>query len=284
MKLSVLTWATPVLLSTLLLSCQGKPAASDAGRAADSSRTASTIKGENVSYASDSVNATGFVAYDQNREGRRPIVLVIHEWWGLNDYTRSRVTQLAELGYFAFAADLYGGGKTAADPKEAQALATPFYMNPGLFKSRLEAALAKAKTFPQADTTQVAAIGYCFGGSAVLSAAKMGSPLAGVVSFHGTLAGTPAPIKNRIKAAFLVCNGQADLFVKPEDKAVFKKQMDSVGATYTFKEYPGALHAFTNPQATALGKKFNMPIAYNAAADSASWQDMKDFFGRIFHK
>jgi dienelactone hydrolase len=128
----------------------------------------------------------------------------------------------------------------------------------------------------------VAAIGYCFGGTQVLNMAKLGSPLAGVVSFHGGLAGVPAD-KNLLKAAILVCHGEADSFVPAADVAQFKKQMDSIGANYTFKTYANATHAFTNPAATENGKKFKMPIEYNAAADSASWSDMKTFFGKIFH-
>ncbi|MDB5229993.1 MAG: dienelactone hydrolase [Chitinophagaceae bacterium] len=280
--MKLFNWMAPVLLSAILLSCNGNSSSADESKTTDSTRKTTMIKAENVFYNTDSINAEGFLAYDQNKEGKRPIVIVVHEWWGLTDYAKTRATQLAELGYLAFAADMYGHSKTADNPKDAQNLAMPFYTNPGLFKSRLEAAIAKAKTFPQADTTQIAAIGYCFGGSAVLSAGKLGTPLNGVVSFHGTLAGTPAPVKG-LTTQFLVCNGEADGFVKPEDKTTFKKQMDSAGAKYTFKEYPGALHAFTNLKATEMGKKFKMPIAYNGAADTASWKDMKDFFGRIFH-
>ena len=125
------------------------------------------------------------------------------------------------------------------------------------------------------------AIGYCFGGTQVLNFALLGDKLNGVVSFHGGLQTTPPFDKSLLKANVLVCNGEADPFVPAEQVAAFRKGMDSIGAVYTFKSYPGATHAFSNPAATALGKKFNMPIAYNAAADSASWNDMKQFFEKV---
>lgn len=246
------------------------------GAAADSA----AIKEEPVSIKVDTTTSNSYVYYNPNASGKLPIVLVIPEWWGLNDYPRRRARQLAQMGYLAVAVDMYGNGKTAANPEEAQRMATPFYQNPQTAKQRLEAALAQAKTYPQADTTKTAAIGYCFGGGVVLNAARLGSDLNGVVSFHGSLAGPP-PRKD-MKAKILVCHGAADSFVPPAQVEAFKKSMDSVDADYTFKVYPDATHAFTNPDATENGKKFNMPIAYNAAADSASWNDMKAFFGRIF--
>src|SRR6476660_7972980 len=176
-----------------------------------------------------------------------------------------RAKQLAQLGYLAMTADMYGDGKIADNPEEAQKAATPFYANPKMGKERLDAALAKAKTYPQADTTQTAAIGYCYGGYVVLNAAKLGSDLDGVVSFHGGLNGV-APVKKLLKAKLLVCHGGADKLVPQSDVAAFKKSMDSVGADYKFIVYPNATHAFTNPASTANGKKFNMPIEYNAAA------------------
>lgn len=239
------------------------------------------IKTENVSYASDSAALTGFVAYDSNSTAKRPVVLIVHEWWGLNDYIKSRAKQLAELGYLAMAVDMYGDGKKGTNPVEAATLAGPFYQNPVFAKSRFDAALAKIKTYSQADTSKIAAIGYCFGGAVVLNVARLGEPLNGVVSFHGNLVGVPAD-KDLLKAKVLVCHGADDQFVKPEEVAKFRKQMDSIGADYTFKIYDGATHAFSNPAATEWGKKFMLPIAYNAAADIASWNEMKVFFGKIF--
>ncbi len=239
------------------------------------------IKEEGVSYPAGNLSMNGFVAYDSASAAKRPVILVIPEWWGLTDYAKSRAKQLAELGYFAMAVDMYGNGAIADDPGTAQKLAGPFYANPQMGKDRIDAALAKIKNYPQADTNNIAAIGYCFGGAQVLNAARLGENFKGVVSFHGNLVGVPAD-KNLLKAKVLVCHGEADKFVTKEEVAKFKKQMDSIGAVYTFKSYANATHAFTNPGATEKGKQFNMPIEYNAAADKASWNDMKDFFGQIF--
>lgn len=241
------------------------------------------IREEGVTYSStgDTVSMYGFVAYDGSTDKKRPVVLVVHEWWGLNNYTKTRAKQLAELGYLAMAVDMYGNGKTAPDPESAGALAMPFYQHPEMAKQRFDAALSKIKSYAIADTNNIAAIGYCFGGAQVLNMARLGEHLKGVVSFHGNLAGVPAD-KNLLKANVLICHGEADQFVSAEEVAKFKKDMDSIGAPYTFKSYPGATHAFTNPEATEKGKQFNIPIAYNAAADSTSWNDMKQFFGKIF--
>lgn len=249
--------------------------------ATDSTTHEVTIKEESVFIQADSVTLNSMIAYSDDTTAKKPIVLIVPEWWGLDTYVIRRAKQLAELGYFVVGIDMYGNGKVAANPEEAMAYATPFYKDPQLAKSRLDAALAKAKTYSQADTTRIAAIGYCFGGAMVLNSAKLGLPVNGVVSFHGGLAGVP-PVKEMIKAQVLVCHGAIDQFVSAQEVATFKKQMDSVGIPYTFKEYANATHAFTNPQATEKGKKFNLPIAYNAAADTASWNDMKTFFDVIF--
>lgn len=267
----------------LLTACSNGSGNSETAKAAGEDTTtkaAPAIKAEPVSYSGDGVTMNGFVAYDGNSTAKRPAVIIVHEWWGLNDYVKRRAKELAELGYIAFAVDFYGDGKMAPNPDSAGKLAMPFYTNPAMAKARFDAALAKLKTFPEADTTQIAAIGYCFGGAQVLNMARLGEDLKGVVSFHGNLVGVPAK-KELLKAKVLVCHGEADQFVKPAEVAAFKKQMDSIGADYTFKSYPGATHAFSNPDATAVGEKFKMPIAYNAAADTASWNEMKTFFQKI---
>lgn len=236
-----------------------------------------TITEQTVEYSLDTLKMQGYLAYDSSAVEKMPIVLVVPEWWGLNDYTKSRARQLAELGYVAMAVDMYGNGMVADNPTRAGELATPFYTDVQMAKNHFDAALAKAKTVPLADTNRIAAIGYCFGGAQVLNMARLGESLKAVVSFHGNLVGVP-PVKENIKAAILVCHGADDQFVPPAEVAKFKKQMDSVGVSYEFKSYPNATHAFTNPDATAMGKKFSIPIEYNAAADSASWNDMKAFF------
>ncbi len=239
------------------------------------------LKEENVSYNIDSLKMDGYIVYDENIDGARPAVFVVHEWWGLNDYAKRRANELAELGYIAMAVDMYGGGSRADNPTDAGNLATPFYQNPAMAKAHFDAAVNKLKTYPQTDTANMAGIGYCFGGGVLLNIARMGEGLKGIVSFHGSLLGTPAD-KNLLHSKILVCHGENDQFVAAGEVAAFKKQMDSIGAVYTFKSYPGATHAFTNPDATAMGEKFKIPIAYNAAADTASWKEMKLFFTDLF--
>ncbi|MBK7559891.1 MAG: dienelactone hydrolase family protein [Chitinophagaceae bacterium] len=239
------------------------------------------LKEENISYKIDSLTMDGYIVYDENTEGKRPAVLVVHEWWGLNDYTKRRARELAALGYIAMAVDMYGNGKRADNPTDAGNLATPFYQNPVMAKAHFDAAVNKLKEYTQVDTANMAGIGYCFGGGVLLNIARMGEGLKGIVSFHGSLMGTPAD-KNLLKANILVLHGDDDQFVPATEVAAFKKQMDSIGAAYTFKSYAGATHAFSNPDATAVGEKFKIPIAYNAAADTASWNEMKLFFSGLF--
>lgn len=240
-----------------------------------------SIRAENVDYTGDGVTMKGFIAYNETLNSLRPVVLIVPEWWGISDYTRNRARQLAAMGYIAFAIDMYGEGRTAETPAEAEKLSAPFYAINKVAAPRFEAALAKVKTLINADTGKIAAIGYCFGGAMVLNMAKIGKPLRGVVSFHGNLAGVPAD-KKLLKADILVCHGEEDKFVSVAEVTAFKKGMDSIGASYNFKSYPGATHAFTNPAATAKGIKYNLPIAYNAAADTASFNEMKLFLNKIF--
>lgn len=249
----------------------------------DSSNDRAQVKEENVSYNEGNTTLNGYLVYKDSSSAKRPAVLVVHEWWGLNDYSKGRAKQLADLGYVAMAVDMYGNGKTADNPTDAGTLAGPFYQDPGLIKRRIDAALQKLKTYPNVDTNNIAAIGYCYGGFVVLNAAKMGENFKGVVSFHGNLGGV-TPDKNLLKSKLLVLHGEADPIVKPEEVAMFKKQMDSVGANYTFKSYPNAKHAFTNPKADTVENKFHIGVGYNADADRQSWEEMKNFLASLFNK
>lgn len=277
MKKLLFRFLVAVLTIFLLAACNNE----------ETKRTTETteplLKEENITYPGDNITMNGFVVYDENIQGARPAVLVVPEWWGLNDYTMMRARELAKLGYIAMAMDMYGNGRTADNPDSAGAAAGPFYQNPQMAKTRIEAAIAKLKSYPQTDADNIAAIGYCFGGAMVLNTARMGLDVKGAVSFHGNLVGTPLN-KDLLKAKILVCHGAADPFVPAAEVATFKQQMDSVGIPYTFKEYPNATHAFTNPNATAMGEKFKLPIKYDAAADSTSWNDMKEFFSGLFQK
>lgn len=270
-----------LVASAAAVSCNNSADKNESKNSADSSKNSSfeNIKEDSINYEIDGKKYNGYVTYNENQKGKRPGIVVVHEWWGLNNYSRMRAKELAKLGYIALAADVYGNGQTANDPTEAQSLATPFYNDPSMAKTRLDGAINFLKTYPQTDTSEIAAIGYCFGGFVVLNAAKLGADLRGGVTFHGGLDGVKPP-KN-LKTKFLICHGANDQFENP-NVAEFKKEMDSAGVDYIFKLYPNATHAFTNPEATATGKKFNMPIAYNAAADSASWNDMKEFLKNLF--
>jgi dienelactone hydrolase len=249
--------------------------------AADSIAGATVLKEQTVSVHADGDTLICYVAYSDTIKGKRPAVLVIPEWWGLNEYPRRRARMLAQLGYVAMAVDMFGNARVADSPGAAMAYSGPFYKNPEKAKARIDSAIAKLKTFDVVDPNNIGAIGYCFGGGVLLNTVRLGDDLKGVVSFHGSLIGTPAR-KNLLKSKILVCHGNADQFVTAKDVAQFKKQMDSIGASYTFIGYDGATHAFTNPDATTNGQKFKMPIAYNAAADTASWNAMKEFFADLF--
>ncbi len=270
-----------IAITLILFSCTFGDKKASGSIAPIGEESSMLIKSDSVVYYADSMKCIGYASVDTSSMDKKPIVLIIPEWWGVGDYVKNRSVQLAKLGYFAMVADIYGKGTYVEDPTEAQGLSEPFHTNFQLQKKRFDAALAEAKKNLYADTNRIAAIGYCFGGGIVLNMARMGENLNGVVSFHGDLVGV-TPETGKTLARILVCHGEADKFVGPEQVATFKKEMDSVGAKYTFKSYANATHAFTNPDATRLGKKFNMPIEYNAQADSASWNDMKGFFKEIF--
>ncbi len=242
----------------------------------------STMKTEEFTYKTEGLTQKGYVAYVPNEKNKLPIVLVVPEWWGYVEYAKMRARKLAELGYIAMVVDMYGDGKEAKTVAEAQKFSEAFYKDPALGRARIQAAERKIKTYTQADPRRIAAIGYCFGGSMVLNAAKMGMDLRGVVSFHGGLKGVPAA-RGVVTSKILVCNGGADKFVTEDDIKEFKQNLDSVGVRFLFKSYPNATHAFTNPDATANGKKFNLPIAYNEEADKESWQDMRRFLREVFY-
>lgn len=243
---------------------------------------ATDVVTQQLDYKVDGQSFTGFLAYDRNR-GPSPGVLIVHEWWGHDDYVRKRAEQLAGLGYVALALDMYGGGKHAAHPDEAGRMAGEVKKNFETARARFMAALETLRDHPATDRERLAAIGYCFGGNIVLNMARAGIDLDGVVSFHGTLDAIAGPARQgQVKAGVLVLNGADDPMVPPEQVQAFMEEMDQAGVDYEFINYPGATHAFTNPEADNYAKQFNLPLAYNAAADQQSWQKMRDFFARIF--
>lgn len=241
-----------------------------------------TIKADEVTYTSDGVNLKGYIVYDGSVEGKRPGVLVVHEWWGHNEYARERARKLAKLGYTALAVDMYGEGKKTEHPEDANKFMTEVFKNMPTAEARFNAAIEVLKNQPTVDPEKIAAIGYCFGGAVVLHMARVGTDLDGVVSFHGNLASMHKPQPGSVKAKVLVCNGADDPWSTQELKDAFNKEMVEAQVDYQFIDYEGAAHSFTNPSADKFGEQFELPLKYNAAADAKSWQDMQNFFNKIF--
>ncbi len=243
-----------------------------------------TIVEKEVSYKDGDVECVGFLAYDDAsiKGGKKvPGVLVVHQWMGLTDYEKRRARMLAELGYIAFAADIYGKGVRPANSQEAGAQAGKFRGDIEMFRKRLNAGLDALKAQPGVDASRLGAIGYCFGGGGVLELARSGADVKGVVSFHGGL-GTPHPedAKN-IKGKVLICHGAIDRMETPESIGAFEKAMEDAKVDYVFMAFANAKHAFTQPEA---GNDPNSPVAYNKAADERSWLAMKNFFAEVFSK
>src|SRR5689334_2600317 len=238
-----------------------------------------TIQTKEVEYRQGSTVLKGFIAWDDAVAGKRPGVLVVHEWWGLNDHARNQARRLAEAGYVGFALDMYGKGKVTTHPQEAQAFAAEATKDPAVMAARFNAALEQLKHDPHVDSTRIAAIGYCFGGAVVLGMARSGADLAAVVTFHGALATQSPAQPDKVKARVLVLAGGADPFVPPDQVEAFKREMQAAGARYEVVVYQGAKHGFTNPDAAQYGMS---QLAYNAEADRESWAAMRKLFREVF--
>ena len=244
--------------------------------------TFAAVKGEEVAYESGGVVMKGYLAYDDAIKSKRPGVLVVHDWWVHGEYVRGRARALAALGYTALAVDMYGNGKQVEHPDDAGKLSGTVRGNLPVMKARFNAARDVLGKHGTVDAKRIAAIGYSFGGSTVLEMARQGVDIAGVVNFYGDLTTQhPAP-KGGIRANILVLNAAADAMIPPEQVNKFKQEMAAAKADYKFINYPGTKHLFTRPDADALAKKYNLPVAYDAEADRKSWTEMQAFFKRIF--
>ena len=232
------------------------------------------IHTEEVAYQHDGDEMTGFLARPAG-DGPHPAVLVVHEWWGHNDYARARAEQLAREGFAAFALDMYGSGQVAAHPSEAGEFAGRIRENRELMLGRFEAAHDWLRAHDSVADRPLAAIGYCFGGTVVLEAARAGADLALVASFHGALATDHPAQADAVKAEVLVFNGAADPMVPPEQVAGFREEMDAAGVRYTLVDFAGVVHSFTNPEADAIAERFDMPVGYDARADHDSWGHLR---------
>lgn len=239
----------------------------------------SEIKTETIEYYDGKDLLEGLVCYDDAKTGVRPVVIVVHEWNGINEHTRIRCRQLASMGYIAFAADIYGKGIRPKNTEESAKQATIYKSNITLFRSRMNAALSEVRKLKNADKSRIAAIGYCFGGTGVLELARSGAMINGVVSFHGSLS-TPNPddAKN-IKCKVLVLHGADDPFVKDEEVLAFEKEMRDASVDWQLVKFGNAVHSFTNPSA---GFDNSKGAAYNEKADTRSWEMLKQFFNEIF--
>jgi dienelactone hydrolase len=248
------------------------------------------IKTQAIEYKDGDVVLEGFLVFDDavaTKSKLAPGVVVYPEWWGTNDYPKMRAKKLAQLGYVAFAADMYGKGKITEDPKQAGAWAGEFKGDAAKMQKRVQAAFDVLTKQPMVDKTRLAAIGYCFGGTCALELARTGAPLKSVVAFHAGQLSAGGSEKeaqeanSKIHATLTICHGQADGFVPAEEIAKFHAQMKAAKIDYQFTSYADAVHAFTNPDAD----KFKIPgIAYNAKADARSWELMKSAFVEAFAK
>ncbi|MDZ4859164.1 MAG: dienelactone hydrolase family protein [Candidatus Hydrogenedentes bacterium] len=237
------------------------------------------VKTEMIEYKDGETVLQGMIAYDDASTAKRPGVVVVHEWWGLNDHAKNSAKKLAELGYVAFAADMYGKGVFTDDPAEAGKKSGALKGDRAALRKRAKAAVDSLRAYKYTDSAKIGAMGYCFGGTTALEIARSGEPVKGVVSFHGALGSPTPPDAKNIKGRVLVCHGADDPFVSAAEVAAFKKEMDDAKVKYQFIAYPAAVHSFTNPDVDRHGME---GAKYNAAADKKSWEDMKAFFAAAF--
>lgn len=239
------------------------------------------IREEAVTYKDGDTVMKGFIVYDDASNAKRPGMIVVHEWWGITKHTRAEARRFAQQGYTAFVADMYGDAKSADNPADAGALMKSIMGNSAAVQSRFIAAREQLAKHESVDAKRIGASGYCMGGAVVLRAARAGVDLGAVAAFHPSLGGYatgPGPVKAKI----LVLNGADDPFNKPEQINAFKKDMETARADLMFINYPGAVHAFTNPEASEKGKQFNLPLAYNAEVDKQSKAEAAKFFSAVF--
>ena len=243
------------------------------------------VKEVPVTYKDGETTMKGFVVRDDAKKGKQPGIILVHEWWGITKHMHNEARRFAREGYTVLIADMFGDAKTADNPKDAGALSGSVMKNPEVMKSRFNAARETLAKQPSVDASRIAAAGYCFGGAVVINMARAGADLGAVAGFHASLGlNTPAPAPDTVKAKVLVLNGADDPFVKPEQYAALKKDFDAAKVDYKVVEYPGAVHAFTNPEATALGKKFNLPLRYDAKANKEAKTEADKLFASVLKK
>lgn len=243
------------------------------------SAAAAEVKTKEIEYRQGDTVLQGLVAWNDAAKGKWPGVLVVHEWWGHNEHARNQAKRLAEVGYVGFALDMYGKGKLARHPKDAEAFMMEATKDPAVVAARFNAALGQFKQDPHVNKEKIAAIGYCFGGGVVLGMARSGADLDAVVSFHGSLSTRTPAGKEKVKARILVLTGAADPMVPPDQVEAFREEMRAAGARFEVVSYPGAKHSFTNPDADKAGMD---ALGYDADADKQSWAAMLKLFKEVF--
>lgn len=241
------------------------------------------IQTREFNYSSGDTKLQGYLAWDDGVKGKRPGILVVHEWWGHNQHARERAEMLAGIGYTALAVDMYGDGKLANHPKQAGEFMNAAFKDWAGSKAKFEAAMKLLQRHDTVDENRIGAIGFCFGGAVSLRMARSGADLDGVVAFHSALPLEPAITQGSVKGSILVINGSEDSFLKPETVDAFNKQMEEGGVDFTYLNLMGVKHSFTNKQADEFSENFQLPnLEYNKEADERSWTEMKKFFQRIF--
>jgi dienelactone hydrolase len=243
------------------------------------------IKEEPITYSDGEATLKGFLVYDDANQAKRPGIVMVHEWWGITQHMHNQARKFAEQGYTVLISDMYGDAKTADNPKDAGALSSSVMKNPTVMESRFKAARDQLAKQPSVNPRKIGAVGYCFGGAVVVNMARSGADLAAVAGFHASLGlNTSAPGPGTVKAKVLILNGADDPFVKREQYDTVKKDFDAAKADYRVIEYPGAVHAFTNPEATELGKKFNLPLRYDAKVNDEAEAEAAKFFAADLKK
>ncbi len=243
-----------------------------------------TVKTDTIKYTQNGTNLIGYIAYDNEltAKGKAPGILVIHEWWGLNDFVKQKAEELARMGYVAFAVDMYGDGQVTKDPDQAKRLAGQMYGNPSLMVERAQAGLDQLLKTGLVDNTKIASIGFCFGGTCSLALAYSGAPVQAVVTFHGGLTPAPSGTADKTKAKFLILHGALDPLVNKGVVDSFLASMNEAKLDYQFVIYSGAVHAFTNPDADKAREAGLPGVGYNAQAAKRAWRQMKLFFDEVF--
>ncbi len=260
----------------------GKTAEQNKKKEVQNNKPGSTLVEDEVVYEADGISMVGYIVYDKRFTGKRPGILVVHEWWGQNDHTRNSARALAKAGYIAMAVDMYGDGKEASHPEEAQEFSSEVMSNFSKSKQRFTQARQILENHEMTRPENMAAIGYCFGGGVVLNMARQGTDLDAVVSLHGSLSAIEKAKDGKVQARILVLNGADDPFVPQQQIEAFKAEMDAANADYEFVNFPGAKHGFTNPQATKLGNEYDLPLEYDEGADEESWEMTLTFLDESF--